>query len=76
MLCFTTSIFVCSSCSSVSEEHLMDPCLFVTFFKTVELEVSLLESSVAQQWDPRVPIVGTHCYASVTWDHISATRPV
>jgi hypothetical protein len=32
----------------------------------------LLEPTVLQLWDARVPIVGTHCCATVTWFHICA----
>jgi hypothetical protein len=41
----------------------------------VALEVNkqlLTYFCIVAQWDSRVPIVGTHCCATMTWDHIRA----
>jgi hypothetical protein len=57
-----SGLFRCSSLSSVGEEHLwVRPCLSVCrFFRS-----PIRKPIVGQQWDPRFPIVGTHCWATI-----------
>jgi hypothetical protein len=49
------------------------PCLSVCLsacraFRSNLAKVLLLEPIVERQWNPNVPIVGTHCCAAMTWD--------
>jgi hypothetical protein len=43
-----------SSCSSMSEEHLMGLSMSVMFYVTMGLKAPLLEPTVARYWDPGV----------------------
>jgi hypothetical protein len=63
-------IIRCSSCSSVSKKHFMDPSMSVVFHMGIgnlhDWESFLFHIGTGS------PIVGTHCCATITLNHISA----
>jgi hypothetical protein len=64
-------IFRCSSRSSVSEEYLMGPSVSVCHvFPTGGRQRAWPGVIVAQQWEPLIRTVGTHCCATVGRDVI------